>query len=115
MKNRCFPKKKRLLSVNEFVFVFQQPQYIKITGITLFSRPNNLGYPRIGLSISKKYIKRAHERNRIKRCARETFRMCQYNLSILDFVLTVNSKDALYLKNENLIKEIKKLWHHYWR
>lgn len=114
MRKICFSKKVRLLNLNEFVFVFQQSQHIKITGITLFSRPNQLKYPRIGLAISKKYIKYAHERNRIKRYARETFRMYQNNLSASDFVLTINSKNVLYLNNKDLIKELKKLWHHYW-
>lgn len=114
MNRRNFPKKVRLLKANEFTSVFRCSKYIKVTGITLFSCPNQLGYPRIGLSISKKYIKYAHERNRIKRYARETFRIHQHNLLTLDFVLTVHSKHILYLKENNLIKEMEKLWHHYW-
>lgn len=114
MNRRCFPKKIRLLNLNEFICVFKQARYIKFTGFTLFNRFNQLGYPRIGLAISKKYVKRAHERNRIKRYARETFRINQHNLLTADFVLTINSKNVLYLKNHNLIKEFERLWHHYW-
>lgn len=114
MNKRHFPKKMRLLKLNEFVFVFQQSKCIKTAGITLFSRFNKLGYPRIGLSISKRYIKYAHERNRIKRCARETFRIHQHNLLASDFVLTINSKSILCLKNRFLIKEFENLWHHFW-
>lgn len=114
MNQWCFPKKIRLLNLKEFILVFQHAKCIRINGMSLFNCPNQLEYPRLGLAISKKYIKCAHERNRIKRCARETFRMNQHNLSDLDFVLTVNSKSILYLKNDILIKEFEKLWHYYW-
>lgn len=113
MNEQSFPKKKRLLRLNEFIFVFKQSKRIRVIGITLFSRDNKLGYPRIGLAISKRYVKRAHDRNRIKRYARETFRICQNDLSNLDFVFTVHSKDILYLQNNNLIKEFNRLWCHY--
>lgn len=113
MSQFSFPKKIRLLTLNEFSFVFQQPQKIKNTGMILFSRLNQLQYPRIGLTISKKYIKKAHDRNRIKRHIRETFRINQHNLSFSDFILTLYSKEILYLKNYLLIKELQKLWHHH--
>ncbi|WP_159714971.1 ribonuclease P protein component [Blochmannia endosymbiont of Camponotus nipponensis] len=115
MNKKCLPKQARLLNLNEFVFVFQKPERIKTTKITLLSRPNHLGYPRIGLAISKKYIKYAHERNKIKRHMRETFRAYQHNLSAKDFVLTIRSKDIIYLTNNALIKELEKLWYHHLR
>lgn len=115
MNGKHFPKKMRLLHLNEFAFVLRKSKFVvRCNGIASFSYLNQLEYPRIGLSISKKYVKYAHERNRIKRYARETFRMNQHNLLHLDFVLTVYSTAVLYLNNNNLIKEFEKLWHHYW-
>lgn len=113
MTKYSLSKQIRLLTLDDFVFVFQQPKKIKTTGIILFSRLNNLQHPRIGLAISKKYIKHAHERNRIKRYIRETFRINQYNLSPSDFILTLCSKEILYLKNCLLIKELQKLWRYH--
>lgn len=113
MRTNSFSKRARLLTSNEFIFVFQQPTRIKNTGIILFSRINELKYPRIGLVISKKYVKHAHERNRIKRHMRETFRINQHHLSSSDFILTLYSKEILYLKNYLLIKELQKLWYHH--
>lgn len=113
MNRWFFSKKNRLLKLSEFFFVFNQSKRIKVLGMTLYSRLNQLGYPRVGLAISKRYVKHAYERNRIKRYARETFRMCQYNLSNTDFVLTVHSKEILDLKNDNLTRELKKLWNYY--
>lgn len=113
MSKNSLPKQTRLLTVNEFAFVFQQPTRIKKTGIILFSRINTLTYPRLGLAIAKKYIKYAHERNRIKRHMRETFRINQHNLSSSDFIFTLYSKKILNLKNYLLIKELQKLWRHH--
>ncbi|ADV33427.1 ribonuclease P protein component [Candidatus Blochmanniella vafra str. BVAF] len=103
-------KQTKLLNSKEFFSVFKAKKIIKSNGILLFSRPNQLGFPRIGLAISKKYINRAHDRNTIKRHARETFRILQHNLLNLDFVLTIYSKKILYLKHNNLNEEFKKLW-----
>lgn len=44
--------------------------------IVLYSQ-NTVGHARLGLAISKKTIAKAHERNRIKRLLRETFRTSQ--------------------------------------
>ena len=38
---------------------------------------NDLGYPRLGLSVSKKVVGKAHVRNRWKRIIREAFRLHQ--------------------------------------
>ncbi|URJ24463.1 ribonuclease P protein component [Candidatus Blochmanniella camponoti] len=113
MNRKFLPKRARLLNLNEFIFVFQKPERVKTTGITLFSRSNRLGYPRIGLAISKKYVKYAHERNRIKRHIRETFRTYQHNLLAKDFVLTIRSKEIIHCKNKTLIQELEKLWYHH--
>lgn len=113
MSDNSLPKKVRLLTSHEFIFVFQQSKNIKTTGIILFSRINTLKFARIGLSIPKKYIKRAHDRNRIKRHIRETFRINQHHLSPSDFILSVYSKEILYLKNFSLITKLQELWRHH--
>lgn len=56
-------------------------------GVTLRSRRNGGDVPRLGLIISKKSIKRAVDRNRIKRTIRESFRLCQSRLNGLDVVI----------------------------
>lgn len=47
--------------------------------------------PRLGLAIAKRQIHRAHERNRIKRQAREQFRLKQYRLPEIDLVIMAKS------------------------
>ena len=69
-----------MLTPSHFTFVFQQPQRAGTPQITILGRLNSLGHPRIGLTVAKKNVKRAHERNRIKRLTRESFRLRQHEL-----------------------------------
>ncbi|MEW6445663.1 MAG: ribonuclease P protein component [Pseudomonadota bacterium] len=47
---------------------------ISRNGVIVLARKNDSGLARIGLAVAKRHVRRAHERNRIKRLARETFR-----------------------------------------
>jgi len=85
--NYFFKKKSRLLKSIHFQYVFSNP-CIQITPqINVLSRFNVLGYPRLGLSISRKNIKKSYKRNTIKRLIRETFRLLQHKLISMDFVV----------------------------
>ena len=42
---------------------------------------------RLGIVVAKKKVRRAHERNRVKRLARESFRLNQQQLDVLDIVV----------------------------
>lgn len=76
-----------MLTPSHFTFVFQQPQRAGTPQITILGRLNSLGHPRIGLTVAKKNVRRAHERNRIKRLTRESFRLRQHELPAMDFVV----------------------------
>lgn len=76
-----------MLTPSHFTFVFQQPQRAGTPQITILGRLNSLGHPRIGLTVAKKNVRRAHERNRIKRLTRESFRLRQHELPPMDFVV----------------------------
>lgn len=76
-----------MLTPSQFTFVFQQPQRAGTPQITILGRLNSLGHPRIGLTVAKKNVRRAHERNRIKRLTRESFRLRQHELPAMDFVV----------------------------
>lgn len=58
---------------------------------TMIARTNDLGFPRLGLAISRKVAPKAHQRNRIKRMAREWFRLCATDLPGIDFVIMARS------------------------
>ena len=54
---------------------------------SLYGRPNAAGLARIALVVPKKLAPRAVDRNRIRRIARETFRLHQEHLVGLDVVV----------------------------
>jgi len=103
-----------LLTPTHFTFVFQQPQRAGMPQITILGRLNQLGHPRIGLTVAKKNVKRAHERNRIKRLTRESFRLRQHELPAMDFVV-VAKKGVAELDNRALAEALEKLWRRHCR
>lgn len=103
-----------MLAPNHFTFVFQQPQRAGSPQITILGRQNLLEHPRIGLTVAKKHVKRAHERNRIKRLTRESFRLRQHELPPMDFVV-VAKKGIAQLDNHALMEALDKLWRRHCR
>lgn len=93
----------------QFKFVFQQPIRASRPEMTILARANQLDFPRLGLTVAKKYVKRAHERNRIKRLCREYFRLHQQDLPAMDFVV-VAKKGIGELNNQTLTEILDKLW-----
>ena len=65
--------------------------------------------PRLGLALAKKQIKRAHERNRVKRLLRECFRASAQRLAGIELIAMAKtsaqktSNSALSLEIERLI------------
>lgn len=55
--------------------------------LTLLCKRNALPFPRLGMSIGRKRIRRAVDRNVIKRATRETFRHHREALDGIDIVL----------------------------
>lgn len=107
-----FPPTLRLKKAHDFKKVFSNP--IKSTDryFTLLAIPSDFGYPRIGLAIAKKIIKKAVHRNVIKRTVRESFRMQQRSLGGIDIVVLVRREavDApMEILNESLAKHWLKL------
>lgn len=100
MISKLFSKKYRLRTNPEFQAVFRGAKRFYSGKFTLLTKSNNLSYPRLGLSIGGKRIKRAVDRNVIKRAARERFRHQKDELGGVDIVLVV----AKMPKNVNRIE-----------
>ncbi|AWK14962.1 ribonuclease P protein component [Candidatus Fukatsuia symbiotica] len=114
MVKLAFSRELRLLTPSDFTFVFQKPQRASTPQLTALGRLSELGYPRLGLAVAKKHVKRAHERNRIKRLTRESFRLHQHQLPSMDFVILVK-KGVADLSNPDLTQMLEKLWRRYCR
>lgn len=105
-----YPRRLRLLTGKDFQNVFNDVQ-LKVPDqtILILSRTNNLSQPRLGFVISKKNIRQAVKRNRVRRIIRESFRLNQHNLPAVDIVILAR-KGLGDLENEEIHKLVKKCW-----
>ena len=104
-----FGRELRLLTPSQFDNVFQNPFRVASPLFTILAKPNQLTQPRIGLTIAKKRVKLAVQRNRIKRCVRDSFRLHQHQLPGVDLVLMVKG-DISNTPNSELLKQLERLW-----
>jgi ribonuclease P protein component len=83
-----FPRSRRLLRPTEFQRIFKGADW-RVAGaaFTLLAVANTLGHPRLGVALSKRQVRRAVERNRIRRQLRESFRLHQHQLGGIDIVV----------------------------
>lgn len=58
----------------------------------VLARPNVAGHARLGMVIPKRLLDRAVDRNRMKRCIRESFRLARAALPACDFVVRLIAK-----------------------
>ena len=100
-------KKMRLDNSLDFSNCFLQGKRTSTHAFMIHYLENDLEYGRLGIRIAKKKIKKAVERNRIKRIAREVFRNGNFNG--IDMVLVLrNEKEYKYEKCYEQINEIFK-------
>lgn len=106
-----FSKAHRLKTKTEIDFVFSKAKKLENRSFLLLYRGNTLSNARLGIIIAKKKVPKAHDRNRIKRIIRETFRnTC--NLANVDIIflarLGLAKIDNTTLSND-LKNELNKL------
>jgi len=104
-----FPVQFRLGTPAEFKNVFTNPVKSADRYFTVLAAPNELPYPRLGLAIAKKTIKKAVARNRIKRTARESFRLERQHITNIDIVVLARG-DAATAPLMILRKSLEKHW-----
>jgi len=64
---------------------------------------------RLGMAVAKKTAKRAVDRNRLKRLARESFRQHKHSLAGFDIVLLARHA-SVSANNQELLKSLEKHW-----
>jgi len=108
-KNFAFPRESRLLKGSEYTGAMKQSDSIvKSKGIICFVKKNSEGHSRLGLAIPKKKVRRAVDRNRIKRLFREAFRQKKRDFCFFDVVMmpsgaTVNMENIEIFSSLNHI------------
>lgn len=78
MKSNGFPKSKKLKKENEISLLFKKGKWKTVGNIRVitYSHPD-FAESKIGVSASKRYFKKAVDRNRVKRLLREAYRLHQ--------------------------------------
>jgi ribonuclease P protein component len=109
MRRARLQKRARLLKASEFNRVFDKASRSSDQYFTVLARPNENGYPRLGLAISKKRAKLAVTRNRLKRLIRESFRLNQHELCCADYIVLAGHKCA-DANNSCLLQSLVKHW-----
>lgn len=104
----AFPRSRRLLKRADYDHVFQDAKKLVSPHFILLYRDNSLDVARLGLALSKKMIAKAHDRARLKRLVRETFRV-QQQLPAVDVIILARSGVAK-VGNAELIDSLKKNW-----
>jgi len=74
------PRALRLKHEREFRRVYREGTRMRGEHMTVVLLPNELGHPRLGLSVGKRCWKSAVKRNRVRRVFREAFRLAQREL-----------------------------------
>lgn len=84
-----FPRTARLLTGREYQRVFSRARRVPGTWYMVLYRPQNppTGEARLGLAVSRKHARRAVDRNRLKRIAREAFRERRQALPPVDIIV----------------------------
>ncbi len=95
-----FPKSHRLLKAAEYEAVFAAARVSSDRCFTILMRANALDHPRLGLAVSKRKVKKATARNRLKRIVRESFRLNQHHLPAADFVVLAKPAAAAAERKE---------------
>jgi len=104
-----FPRQARLLTAADYARVFKRNVRVANREWTALARYSAGEPSRLGLAIAKKRVKRAVDRNRIKRVARESFRL--QRASLQGYEVVVMAKDpAGKCTSAELRCSIDKLW-----
>lgn len=109
MGTYAFPRSSRLLTPRDYSVVFSDVQLrVPHKHFLILATPNSLGHARVGLVFSKKNLKHAVQRNRVKRLVRDTFRH-RTDMPALDIVV-LSRQGLAGIENRELHPMLNDLW-----
>lgn len=94
-RRQTFPRRMRLVHRLQYLAVYEAKVRRLEGPLLVYGRPNDLEFPRIGLSVSRR-VGNAVKRGRIKRLLREAFRRMRHDLPQgYDLVVSVRAHDPV--------------------
>lgn len=109
MKPNDFAKQYHLLKSAQFKVVYDNKVWAANKEFSCNCKPNDLGYPRVGLVVSKKVSKRAVDRNEIKRHIREWFRCNKALIGSVDLVVSARPPSNS-LNSASIVRSLNDIW-----
>lgn len=100
----------KLISKDDFQFVFAKARKVQGKHLLALHRPNQRPYARLGMVIAKHRLKRAVDRNLLRRIIRESFRVKKESLKGLDIIVLLRS-ECTPLGKKDLRDAVDNLWH----
>jgi ribonuclease P protein component len=104
------PKESRIARRSDFLRVYEQGTRIEGRFMTVFILPTKKPLHRLGVTATKKAVGKAHDRNRVKRLLRESFRLSGTELNSVetkyDWVLNAR-RSLVYAKLAKPLAEFR--------
>lgn len=104
-----FPKHARLRTAADFAALRQAHGRFDARYFLIRYQPGVEPQTRVGLAVSKRVSKRAVERNRIKRIARESFRQARHRIPSTD-IMVIARTQAAGIASEALREDLDRAW-----
>ena len=101
--------KKKLNNKAQFDAVFASRKIVNSRFFKIFWGAGSCSTARIGVSVAKRNVAKAVNRNKFKRLVKESFRLNSDSLPIVDIVLVVK-KEAELQTNDAFFVELNKKW-----
>jgi len=98
-----FPRSFRIVRSSDYRIIYGEGRKVESHKLVLFVRNNQLGHPRLGITVSRK-VGGAVVRNRIKRLFREIFRRSREYIPD-SFDLVVNARQSCAGADYGLLRE----------
>ena len=107
--NLRLPPERRMRRPAEFKRAYAAGKRLGNEFFTVNAQANGLGCARLGMSIAARILRRAVDRNRVRRLIRESFRVHQLGLPAIDIVIGARA-GVLAADNAQLRGALERLW-----
>ena len=105
MRYSSFPKRERLLNRKDFVNLNRLGNRYHTKHFLVIVKENKTGINRLGITVTKK-IGNAVKRNRVKRLAREFFRLNKHHFSKGCDIVIIGKKNSFLLNYTDIKEEL---------
>jgi ribonuclease P protein component len=110
MPRACLPKNARLLKAADYKYVFDDPVRSSDRYFTVLARTSPADCSRLGTAFTKKRVRLAVSRNRLKRISRESFRQLRFSSECkLDFIVLAGPHSTK-ATNQQLFNSLENHW-----